>query len=91
MSVMAHGSVNSAHQAILGVLRSRGAMTPNELVTAVVGSKTDLSDVDVKRVVWHMIADHQLELSADQLLVLPALSKQSQHTVDTGEQRLESR
>ena len=67
---MARAGVDSVSQAVLRVLRKRtSGMVPETLLSEVLALNLGITDVDVKRAVWHLIARHRVALSSQQLLV----------------------
>lgn len=68
MSTMAICTANEIDGLILKVLKEHQEMTTADVVSTVLECNPSVSDVDVKRAVWRMIAGQQVELSPEQLL-----------------------
>jgi hypothetical protein len=59
----------TAENRVLNVLKGGGEeMMPSELVRRVQAEFPDLSDIDVKRAIWNLIASSRIYLSPEQLL-----------------------
>lgn len=72
MNVMTHAGVKAPYRAILTALRENaGPMTPEDLITAVVRSNPGVTDLDVKRTIWELIAQQELGFSSRQLIFRP--------------------
>lgn len=66
---MEYSKEQRIQEALLRVLRERGEMVPNEVLSQFAG--TDMSEDELRVEIWHLISLGKLEFSDEQKLRLP--------------------
>jgi hypothetical protein len=55
-----------AEKEVLAAFYDKRELSPSELVQRVITNTSQLTDIDIKRAVWHLIAKGEIRLSAEQ-------------------------